>query len=63
VGNTDPAYPMKGELPYDELYELQSDPLEMRNLAQDPASASLLERMRDLLKKLLAETGYPGGYK
>jgi N-acetylglucosamine-6-sulfatase len=63
VGNTDPDYPMKGELPYDELYDLQSDPLEMRNLAQDPASASLLERMRDLLKKLLAETGYPGGYK
>ena len=63
VGNTDPDYPMKGELPYDELYDLESDPLEMRNLAHDPAAASLLARMRDLLKKLLAETGYPGGYR
>jgi len=63
LGNTDPDYPMKGELPYDELYDLESDPMEMRNLAQDPAAASLLARMRDLLKKLLAETGYPGGYR
>ena len=37
VGNTDPGYPLKGELPYEELYDLQNDPLEMRNLARDNA--------------------------
>lgn len=61
VGNTDPDYPMKGELPYEEIYNLQSDPLEMRNLAKD--NAPLLGKMRDLLKKHLEETRYPGGYR
>ena len=63
VGNTDPEYPMRGELPYDELYDLENDPLEMRNLARDPAAAGLLQKMQELLKKLLADTGYPGGYR
>jgi len=63
LSHPDPDYPMRGELPYDELYDLESDPLEMRNLARDPAAASLLGRMQDLLKKLLAETAYPGGYR
>jgi hypothetical protein len=39
------------------------DPLEMKNLAHDPASATVLGRMRDTLKKTLEETEYPGGYK
>lgn len=60
IGHTDPAYPMKGELPYDELYDLQNDPLEMHNLAKDAASAGLLRDMQGRLKKLLEETGYPG---
>ena len=63
VGNTDPQYPMKGELPYDELYDLQNDSLEMRNLAQDTASAGVLREMKDLLKKQMEETGYPGGFR
>lgn len=63
LNNPDPDYPMKGELPYDELYDLQSDPLEMRNLAHDPAAAGLLRKMQDLLKKALEETEYPGGYR
>jgi N-acetylglucosamine-6-sulfatase len=63
TGNSDPEYPMKGELPYDELYDLQSDPLEMRNLANEPAAAELLRKMQDLLRKTLEETGYPGGYR
>ncbi len=63
VGNTDPAYPMQGELPYEELYDLERDPLEMRNLAHDPAHASLLARMRGLLKQEMEATGYPGGFR
>ncbi|MCX6617906.1 MAG: sulfatase [Acidobacteria bacterium] len=63
VHNNDPAYPMKGELPYDELYDLEKDPLEMRNLAKNPASAGVLKDMQDLFKKTLEQTGYPGGFK
>ncbi len=63
IGNTDPDYPMKGELPYEELYDLQTDPLEMRNLAKDPASASMLTQMRQTLRRTLEETGYPGGFR
>ncbi len=63
TGNSDPDYPMKGELPYEELYDLKNDPLEMRNLARDPAAAPVLREMRARLKKLLEETGYPGGYR
>jgi arylsulfatase A-like enzyme len=62
TGNADADYPMKGELPYDELYDLEADPLEMQNLARDPAAAGLLRQMQELLKKSLAETGYPGGF-
>ena len=63
LGNPDPDYPMRGELPYDELYDLETDPLEMRNLAKEPAAAGLLQGMQNLLKKLMEETGYPGGYR
>jgi len=63
LGNTDPDYYMKGELPYEELYDLENDPLEMRNLASDAAAASTLTQMRDTLRKTLAETGYPGGFR
>ena len=63
VGNTDPDYPMKGELPYDELYDLEKDPLEMRNIAKDPAAAAVLRDMQALLKRLAEETGYPGGFR
>jgi N-acetylglucosamine-6-sulfatase len=63
TGNNDPEYPMKGNLPYDELYDLERDPLEMKNLAGDPAAAGLLRQMQDLLKKELEATGYPGGFR
>jgi N-acetylglucosamine-6-sulfatase len=63
TGNMDPDYPMKGQLPYEELYDLERDPLEMRNLVHDPAAAGLLRKMRDLAKKLIEETGYPGGFR
>jgi N-acetylglucosamine-6-sulfatase len=63
MDNKDPEYPMPGELPYDELYDLAQDPLEMHNLAGDPSASSLLVRMQDLLKKTLDQTEYPGGFK
>ena len=63
VGNTDPDYPMPGALPAEELYDLQTDPLEMRNLAADSAASATLAQMRDTLRRLLEETGYPGGYR
>jgi arylsulfatase A-like enzyme len=64
VGSTDPAYPMKApELPAEELYDLASDPLEMRNLAADPAARATLDQMRNALRKAVEETGYPGGYR
>jgi hypothetical protein len=54
---------MKGSLPYDELYDLQTDPLEMRNLANDPAARTILQEMQALLKRELESTGYPGGFR
>jgi N-acetylglucosamine-6-sulfatase len=62
VGNKDAEYPMPNDLPYDELYDLESDPFEMRNLAGDPAAGGLLAKMKDLLKRRLDETQYPGGF-
>jgi arylsulfatase A-like enzyme len=63
LGNNDPDYPMKGELPVEELYDLQNDPFEMRNLAADAAASATLNQMRDALKHALEETAYPGGYR
>ena len=51
------------ELPAEELYDLASDPLEMRNLAADPAARATLDQMRNALRKAVEETGYPGGYR
>jgi N-acetylglucosamine-6-sulfatase len=63
IGNADVDYPMKGELPYEELYDLQSDPFEMRNLAGDAAALTTLNQLRDTLRRTLDETGYPGGFR
>ena len=41
----------------DELYDLESDPYEMRNLISDPKSASALARMKGELSRLLKESG------
>ena len=40
-----------------ELYDLDQDALEMTNLADDPASRSLLEQMETMLLSLMAERG------
>jgi len=61
AGNADAAYLMRGELPAKELYDLQSDPLEMGNSAGEAAAGGALREMRDLLREVLEETGYPGG--
>jgi arylsulfatase A-like enzyme len=40
----------------DELYDLQADPYEMKNLINDPAAAQALSQMKDELQRLLKES-------
>ncbi len=49
------------ELPgdIDELYDLETDPLELRNLIADPNSALLLGELQTVLAQDLADAGYP----
>ncbi|MCX8037655.1 MAG: sulfatase [Candidatus Sumerlaeia bacterium] len=42
----------------DEMYDLEQDPLQMRNLAQEPKQAETLGRLREDLDRLMKETGY-----
>jgi len=42
----------------DELYDLEADPHQMRNLAQDPTRAETLAELRRDLERLMKETGY-----
>lgn len=44
---------------YEELYDLREDPLETRNLAQDPASAGILAEMRARCDELRDQYGGP----
>ncbi len=46
--------------PAEELYDLENDPHEIRNLAGDPAFAAELERHRTLLADWIEETGDRG---
>jgi arylsulfatase A-like enzyme len=41
----------------DELYDLQNDPYELKNIIHDPAAAKPLARMQGELQQLLADTG------
>jgi arylsulfatase A-like enzyme len=50
------TYPTLQDL--DELYDLQTDPHEMTNLAADPAFAGKLAEMKAELERLKKETGY-----
>jgi arylsulfatase A-like enzyme len=43
--------------PREELYDLKADPAELRNLADDPAQAGRLARMREQLKSWMTEQG------
>ena len=47
----------EGQIP--ELYDLDKDPYEMKNLAFDPEYASLIDEMRDRLKKWQGQTDDP----
>ena len=49
-----------GKLSRIELYDLQSDPDEMRNLARDPAHAAQLRRLYDILRTWARDTKDPG---
>ncbi|MEM1443592.1 MAG: sulfatase [Verrucomicrobiota bacterium] len=46
--------------PEEELYDLRSDPDEMNNLADDPAYAETLTKMREALDHWIEETGDTG---
>ena len=48
------------ERPEEELYDLNADPYEIRNLAADPAHAETLKAMRDRLDTWMEETGDQG---
>jgi arylsulfatase A-like enzyme len=41
------------------LYDLETDPLQMRNLIDEPTSAGLAERMEQRLRRWMADTGDP----
>ena len=49
-----------GERPEEELYDLQADPWEMRNLADDAAHAETLAKLRSKLKTWIEQTGDRG---
>jgi N-acetylglucosamine-6-sulfatase len=42
-----------------ELYDLESDPYEERNLVDDPAARAVLQRMQSELERLMTETRFP----
>lgn len=41
----------------EQLFNMNDDPLEMRNLAMDPINADVLDRHRDILAQWIVETG------
>ena len=45
--------------PEEELYCLADDPLEQKNLADDPSSAGVLNEMRRLMKDMMERTDSP----
>jgi len=49
-------YPLIDDL--DELYDLENDPHEMKNLSRDPSAARQRAAMRNKLDQLIQETGY-----
>ena len=42
---------------FDELYDLDSDPCEMKNLIDDPGKCEILEKLRHRLLEWIAKTG------
>jgi arylsulfatase A-like enzyme len=58
--NPEQALIMAETRPREELYDLESDPYELRNLAADPAHASVLAEHRAALEEWIARTGDHG---
>lgn len=54
------AGPLQAPRPAEELYNLQSDPHEMNNLADDPQAASVLAEMRSALDRWQEKIEDPG---
>jgi hypothetical protein len=52
-----PQKAMFGPRPAEELYDTENDPYEINNLADDPAHAADLQRMRDALDDWIDEVG------
>lgn len=48
-----------GKRPLEELYDVRSDPHQIRNLADDPAHAEVKKALWDRLRTYLSETGDP----
>ena len=46
---------LKARKPSEELYDVQKDPLELQNLANDPAHQQVLERLRSTLHRWMLE--------
>ncbi len=55
-----PEWAFFGERPAEELYDLEKDPHEVNNLAEDPAFSAELVRHRELLNTWIKETGDKG---
>jgi len=49
-------------MPAEELYDLRTDPHEIRNLADDPAHAAKLRELRDVLDRWIIETDDKGRF-
>ena len=51
---------MAGTRPEEELYDLRTDPHEMKNLADNPDYAEKLAELREMVNDWIAETGDTG---
>jgi arylsulfatase A-like enzyme len=56
-GDYPPEVQLEGHAPEWELFDLQADPREMRNVADDPAYAAIRRELTDQLHRLQAELG------
>lgn len=57
-----PEWAFFGKRPSEELYDLENDPDQVKNLASDPKFAAELKRHRDILEKWIKKTDDKGQY-
>ncbi|QDT62846.1 sulfatase family protein [Calycomorphotria hydatis] len=60
--NEDQARFWSDERPSEELYDMEADPYQLNNLADDPAYAAELKKHRDILNRWITETDDKGQY-